>query len=142
MEIDQSCFAEGIAYVEDEMHYFLDLPSAINLVVEEAGEIQGFLIADKFRARRSSRLTGRIITIDVVGSAQGTGAGRLLMEAAETELKDAGCDLVCLEVAVDNTRALRFYKKRGYTVLKTLPRYYLDSIDGLLMGKRLLDPGR
>jgi len=38
---------------------------------------------------------------------------------------------------VDNDLALNFYKKHGYTVLKVLPRYYLDSIDGLLMGKRL-----
>ena len=53
------------------------------------------------------------------------------------ELKYAGCDYVSLEVAVDNEPALRFYKKHGYSVLKVLPRYYLDSIDGLLMGKRL-----
>ena len=44
---------------------------------------------------------------------------------------------VSLEVAVDNEPALSFYKKHGYSVLKVLPRYYLDSIDGLLMGKRL-----
>ena len=33
--------------------------------------------------------------------------------------------------------ALRFYKRHRYSVLKTIPRYYLDSIDALLMGKRL-----
>lgn len=137
LEIDQSCFVEGIAYSEDEMAYFLNMPSAIALVAEVRSEIQGFVIADKFRPRRSTRFTGRVITIDVVQSAQGTGVGELLMQGAEAELKRAGCDLVCLEVAVDNIRALRFYKKHGYTVLKTLPRYYLDSIDGLLMGKRL-----
>jgi ribosomal protein S18 acetylase RimI-like enzyme len=38
---------------------------------------------------------------------------------------------------VDNERALRFYKKHGYSVLKALPRYYRDEIDGLLMGKKL-----
>jgi len=59
------------------------------------------------------------------------------MSAVEAELKSAGCDYVSLEVAVDNEPALKFYKKHGYAVLKVLPRYYLDSIDGLLMGKRL-----
>jgi [ribosomal protein S18]-alanine N-acetyltransferase len=137
MEIDQSCFVEGIAYSEEEMRYFLELPSSLTLVAERASKIEGFVIADAFRARRASRLTGRIITIDVAAPAQGTGAGAMLMAAAETELKNAGCDLICLEVAVDNARALRFYKKLGYTVLKTLPRYYLDSIDGLLMAKTL-----
>ena len=42
-----------------------------------------------------------------------------------------------LEVAVDNESALKFYKKHGYSVLNVLPQYYLDSIDGLLMGKKL-----
>lgn len=137
LEIDQSCFMEGIAYSGEELLYFLSMPSAIGLVAEDAGFIRGFVIADAFRPRRTTRFTGRIITIDVVEEAQGSGVGTLLMNGAEAELKRAGCDLVCLEVAVDNARALRFYKKHGYTVLKTLPRYYLDSIDGLLMAKKL-----
>ena len=52
-------------------------------------------------------------------------------------MKRAECDYVSLEVAVDNEKAMRFYKKHGYSVLKVLPRYYLNSVDGLLMGKRL-----
>jgi [ribosomal protein S18]-alanine N-acetyltransferase len=97
----------------------------------------GFIIADRFRPRRASRSMGKIITIDVAPEAQHSGLGTLLMSAAEGELKSAGCDYVSLEVAVDNEPALKFYKKHGYSVLKVLPRYYLDSIDGLLMGKRL-----
>jgi ribosomal protein S18 acetylase RimI-like enzyme len=60
-----------------------------------------------------------------------------LLEAAEEKLRDAGCIYVSLETAVDNLAALRFYKKHGYTGLKILPNYYLDSIDALLMGKKL-----
>jgi ribosomal protein S18 acetylase RimI-like enzyme len=44
---------------------------------------------------------------------------------------------VSLEVSVDNPVALRFYKKMGYSVLKVLPKYYLGTVDGLLMGKKL-----
>jgi ribosomal protein S18 acetylase RimI-like enzyme len=147
LEIDRSCFVEGIAYSEEEMRYFLGMPTAISLVgLQEAGlgkaglqkeEIIGFVIADRFRPRRASRSMGKIITIDVVPQAQHSGLGTLLMASAEAELKQAGCDYVSLEVAVDNEPALRFYKKHGYSVLKVLPHYYLDSIDGLLMGKRL-----
>ncbi|MGZ4879115.1 MAG: GNAT family N-acetyltransferase, partial [Candidatus Angelobacter sp.] len=96
-----------------------------------------FVIADRFRPRRASRSMGKIITIDVAPPAQHSGLGTLLMSSAEAGLKQAGCDYVSLEVAVDNEPALRFYKKHGYSVLKVLPRYYLDSIDGLLMGKKL-----
>lgn len=137
VEIDQACFIEGIAYSEEEMRYFLDMPSATTLVAELQGAIQGFIIADRFRPRRASRYMGRVITIDVATDAQSTGVGTLLLNGAESELKDRLCDYICLEVAVNNERALRFYKKHGYSVLKTLPNYYLDSIDGLLMGKKL-----
>jgi ribosomal-protein-alanine N-acetyltransferase len=137
MEIDQACFAEGIAYTEEEMRYFLAMPTAIVLVGTQNGTVQGFTIADRFRPRRSTRSMGRIITIDVAPAAQHSGLGTLLLTSAEQELKAADCDYVSLEVAVDNAQALAFYKKLGYSVLKTLPRYYLDSIDGLLMGKKL-----
>ena len=137
LEIDQSCFVEGIAYTEEEMRYFLAVPTAIVLVGLLKGEIQGYIIADRFRPRRASGAMGRIITIDVAPAAQHSGLGTLLLTSAEKELKAAGCNYVSLEVAVDNASALAFYKKQRYSVLKTLPRYYLDSVDGLLMGKKL-----
>jgi len=137
LEIDRSCFVEGIAYSKEEMRYFVDMPTAISLVGMQGKVIMGFIIADRFRPRRALRSMGKIITIDVAPEAQHSGLGTLLMSAAEAELKLAGCDYVSLEVAVDNEPALKFYKKHGYSVLKVLPRYYLDSIDGLLMGKKL-----
>jgi len=137
LEIDQSCFVEGIAYSKEEMRYFLGMPTAITLVALQDEKVMGFVIADRFRPRRASRSMGKIITIDVAPQAQHSGVGTLLMSSVEGELKQAGCDYVSLEVAVDNEAALKFYKKHDYSVLKTLPRYYLDSIDGLLMGKRL-----
>ena len=137
LEIDQACFVEGIAYSESELRYFLSMPSAVTLVAERAGNIQGFIVADRFRQPRTPRAMGRIITIDVAPKAQHAGVGTLLLTQAEEALTQAGCNSVLLEVAVDNDSALSFYKKHGFSVLKTLPRYYLDSIDGLLMGKRL-----
>lgn len=136
VEIDHACFREGIAYPEEEMRSFLEMPSAITLVAAESKEIVGFVIADRFHSRKWSRAMGRIITIDVLPKVQGTGVGDKMLSAAEEKLHEAGCEYISLEVAVDNSRALRFYKKHGYSVLKTLPRYYMDSVDGLLMGKR------
>jgi ribosomal-protein-alanine N-acetyltransferase len=137
VEIDQSCFIEGIAYSADEMSFFLNMPKAISIVGLQDEKIMGFLIAERFRPRRATGLMGRIITIDVAPTIQHSGLGTLLMSTAEAELKQAGCDYVSLEVAVDNESALKFYKKHGYSVLKVLPRYYLDSIDGLQMGKKI-----
>jgi ribosomal-protein-alanine N-acetyltransferase len=136
LEIDQICFVEGIAYSESEMRYFLGRPSAVRIVGEQEGDIQGFIVADRLR-RRSQESMGRIITIDVLPQARRTGLGSRLMSAAEEKLRDSGCTYVSLETAVDNMAAMRFYKKHGYMGLKILPSYYLDSIDALLMGKKL-----
>jgi ribosomal-protein-alanine N-acetyltransferase len=137
LEIDRVCFVEGIAYSEEEMRHFLGRPSAVRIVGEEAGKIQGFIIADRFRPRRSQQCMGQIITIDVLPEARRSGLGSLLMNAAEEKIKEAGCTYVSLETAVDNLAAMRFYKKHGYVGLKILPNYYLESIDALLMGKKL-----
>jgi len=137
LEIDQACFQEGIAYSEKELRFFLAMPTATVLVGVKEKQIVGFVVADHFRSRRALRPVGKIITIDVAPEAQHSGAGTLLIRSAEAALKQAGCDYVSLEVAVDNRPALAFYKKHGYSVLKVLPRYYLDSLDGLLMEKKL-----
>ena len=137
LEIDQLCFVSGISYTEEELEFFLARSSAITLVAEEKGSVAGFIIADRVRSRRAATLIGHIITIDVLPEARRSGLGSRLLSAAEQALKKAGCENVSLEVAVDNAPALSFYKRHGYAVLKVLPRYYLDSIDGLLMGKKL-----
>ena len=142
LEIDTACFVEGIAYSAREMRYFLRQPSSIKLVGEEEEEgpqreIKGFIIADHFRVRLTKEHMGRIITIDVLPEARRTGLGSHLLVAAEEELKKLGCGHVSLETAVDNFAALHFYKKHSYTGLKILPHYYLNSIDALLMGKKL-----
>ena len=80
---------------------------------------------------------GRIITIDVAPDVRRTGLGSLLMQTAEDRLKNLGCPLVILEVAVDNAAAIKFYRRHGYSVVKTIPRYYLGSLDALRMAKDL-----
>src|SRR5262249_17122768 len=135
LEIDQACFVPGIAYDSDELRYFLNMPSAITVLAvdDEDGRslISGFLIADRFRQRRATRLMGRVVPTDAVPASQHHGLGTMLLTAGESRLRGAGCDYISLETAVDNEPALRFYKKHGYSVLRVLPRYYLDSIDGL-----------
>jgi ribosomal protein S18 acetylase RimI-like enzyme len=123
VEIDQSCFIEGIAYSADEMRFFLNMPKAISIIGLQDEKIMGFLIAERFRPRRATGLMGRIITIDVAPTIQHSGLGTLLMSTAEAQLKQAGCDYVSLEVAVDNESALKFYKKHGYTACRWAKKY-------------------
>jgi|SRR5581483_3043972 len=135
--IDHECFAEGISYSRRELEFYIGRPRAITLVAEVEGNIAGFIVADRDR-----RGNGHIITIDVLAGARRSGLGSTLMQAAEQRLTAAGAKRVYLETAMDNAAALAFYKRHGYSVVGTIPRYYLDSVDALRMEKPLTVPPR
>ena len=132
--IDQECFQQGIAYSRRELAWYMSRSRAFTLVAEEEarGKIMGFVVAESDPAG-----IGHILTIDVRPGGQRAGTGSLLLKAAERYLLQKKCKAVLLETAVDNAVALAFYKHHGYAVVETIPRYYLNSIDALVMGKRL-----
>jgi len=144
LKLDQACFSPGIAYSRDELMHYLVRPRSTSLVAESCeGVIYGFVVAENGRiATNSSSMeracAGHIITIDVSAKARRAGVGSMLMAGIESRLQAAHCDRIFLEVAVDNLSAISFYKRRGYGVVKTLPRYYHRALDGLRMEKRLL----
>ena len=139
--IDQSCFPPGISYSQYELRSYVRRPDAFTLVAESAQEreprvceILGFLVAE------SSRKVGHIITIDVRSEARRHRIGSSLLDVAELRLGAANCRLIRLETAVDNVSALAFYKRRGFDVTKTIPRYYSNHVDALLLEKDLHSP--
>ena len=86
------------------------------------------------------RKVGHIITIDVVSAARRSGVGSQLLQAAEDRLCADGSRAVGLETAVDNLAAMAFYKRHGYSVIETVPRYYSNGVDALRMKKDLAAP--
>ena len=54
-----------------------------------------------------------------------------------TLLLKSGAVEVELETAVNNEAAIRFYKRKGYFVGKTVRGYYSNQLDALVMGKDL-----
>jgi [ribosomal protein S18]-alanine N-acetyltransferase len=130
--IDQECFLPGISYSQQELRAYIRKRGAFTLVAENPDDasIVGFIIAH-------DGSTGHIITIDVVASARRSGVGSLLLRAAEDRLREAGSRAVGLETAVDNISALSFYKRHGYSVIRTWPRYYSNGVDALVLKKEL-----
>ena len=53
-------------------------------------------------------------------------------------MRSSGCQVICLETAVDNAAAIAFYKRHGYDVIETVPRYYSNGVDALVLEKDLL----
>ena len=130
-QMDQECFPPGIAYSRQELKVYIRGKGSFTLVAAgDDGAIAGFLVAFE-------GMTGHVITIDVVPSARRSGVGSLLLSTAEDRLHAAGSQAVGLETAVDNLSALSFYKRQGYSVIKTWPRYYSNGVDALVLKKTL-----
>lgn len=68
--------------------------------------------------------------IDLMPSIQGQGVGTQLITALVEHLKAKKIRGLILDVAADNERAIRFYKKNGFQVLH-------DDGDGIVMGMQL-----
>jgi ribosomal-protein-alanine N-acetyltransferase len=137
-ELDQRCFPPGIAYSRRELAYYMKLPGAFTIIADTAGSkpaLAGFIVA-----QRHPKGMGHIVTIDTVEAHRRHGLGTLLMNEAEKRLQSLGCPSVFLEAAVDNLAAIKFYKKLGYFIVKTLPRYYQNKVDGFLLAKRFAPP--
>jgi ribosomal-protein-alanine N-acetyltransferase len=134
--MDQECFPPGIAYSKRELKAYVRHRGSFTLVAADAattkedGKIAGFIVVH-------SGPTGHIITIDVIAGARRSGVGSLLLQAGEDRLRAAGSRAVGLETAVDNLAALNFYKRHGYSVIRTWPRYYSNGVDALVMKKEL-----
>ena len=154
--IDQTCFPAGISYSRPELKLYMRRRASFTLVAVNGaghgdgaesrrsetrasasstadGAIAGFIVAEA-----GARARGHIITIDVVASARRFGVGSLLLRAAEDHLISDSCRSVELETAVDNISALSFYKRHGYSVIRTYPGYYSNGVDALLLEKNLV----
>src|SRR5579863_5308772 len=135
--IDQGCFPAGISYSRAELRFYMRRRGSFTLLaVNDADQsVVGFIVAE------GDRGSGHVITIDVIGLVRRSGIGSLLLDAAENHLRAAHCHSVELETAVDNISALSFYKRHGYSVIKTFPRYYSNGVDALVL-ERALEPAR
>lgn len=152
--IDQDCFPPGISYSRAELNSYIRRRGAFTLLAIDtqkaasaapdsgkgkkssspaprSNDLAGFIVAE------AQLRSGHIITIDVIANARRSGVGSLLLRSAEDRLRAAHCRSVELETAVDNVSALSFYKRRGYSVIKTFPRYYSNGVDALVLQKNL-----
>jgi|GEM_PF-58825 len=142
--MDQSCFPPGISYSRLELGSYLQQRKAITLVAEKhatktksfggpATTTLGFIIAHP-----QVDGSGHLITIDVAATARRGGVGSLLLAAVEERLQQAKCTRVRLETMVTNLAAIQFYERHGYEPSETVPGYYSDGTDALMMEKDLL----
>jgi ribosomal protein S18 acetylase RimI-like enzyme len=130
--MDQDCFAAGIAYSREELKVYMRRRGAFTLLAAgDDGTVAGFIVVH-------GGPTGHVITIDVIEATRRSGVGSQLLRAAEERLRATGSRAVGLETAVDNLAGLSFYKRHGYSVVRTWPRYYSNGVDALVLKKELM----
>jgi ribosomal-protein-alanine N-acetyltransferase len=82
-----------------------------------------------------------VLTLAVAAHRWGEGIGGALLDRLLSEASRRGCREVFLEVRVDNDRAQRLYRRRGFTDIGVRRGYYQPSgTDALVM--RLIQPRR
>jgi len=130
-QIDQACFARGIAYSKAALRWYLSLRGSLCLVAESEDSVAGFILACV------QSLQAHLITLDVLAHQRRHGLGSLLLRTLEEHCALAGVQTIELETATDNQPAIALWQKHGYRTVGVLPRYYLGRIDALSMCKSL-----
>ena len=78
-----------------------------------------------------------VIRLGVLPSFRGRGLGRALMEALEERFRAAGMQELSLSVHPENRPARSLYDSLGYRVAETIPAYFGEGEDRVIMKKIL-----
>jgi ribosomal-protein-alanine N-acetyltransferase len=124
--IEQASFPQPWPF--DAFEQYLDEPG---FLVADAGGIVGYVVADS--VPNHGRPLGHIKDIAVREQQRGQGIGSTLLERALGVLAARGVASVKLEVRESNTGARRLYREFDFVHRRTVPRYYSDGEDALVL---------
>jgi len=144
-EIDQACYARGIAYSRAMLRWYLKQRGSFCVVAEaDAGPESGgagLAIAGFIIAQRDGD-AGYIVTIDVLEGQRRGGVGTALLEEAERRLAAMKVRYIELQTATNNEAGIAFWQRHGYRSSGVIPGYYLGRIDAYEMFKEVPQSGR
>ena len=109
-----------------------DPASRYYIVADDDGVITGY---GGLFAQRGGQAD--VLTLAVAAHRWGEGIGGALLDGLLTEAARRGCTEVFLEVRVDNDRAQRLYRRRGFTNIGIRRGYYQPSGTDALVMRRI-----
>nr|WP_305794298.1 ribosomal protein S18-alanine N-acetyltransferase [Halomarina rubra] len=129
--IEQSVFPQPWPF--EAFERFLDEPGF--MVAEASGDdgsvIAGYVVADL--TPNFGRDIGHVKDLAVREQFRGLGLGRLLLRHALASLEARGATATRLEVRATNDPAIALYRDHGFEHRRTVPRYYADGENALVM---------
>tara|TARA_R100000900_G_scaffold15508_2_gene13724 strand:- start:46413 stop:47609 length:1197 start_codon:yes stop_codon:yes gene_type:complete len=130
LALEANCFATD-RLSRRSFRRWLRRQDRVFLVVREGSQLLAYALV---LLRRGTRLA-RLYSLAVSPAARGRGLARELLLRAEKEAREAGALYLRLEVASDNTPAIRLYRQLGYSQFGLYHDYYEDHGDALRMEK-------
>jgi ribosomal-protein-alanine N-acetyltransferase len=124
--IEQEAFAQPWPF-----QAFEDYLDSAGFMVAVDGGIVGYVVADT--VPNHGRPLGHIKDLAVHSDYRGRGYGRRLLGRALAVLETAGTRSVKLEVRASNAAARSLYDDFGFVHRRTVPRYYSDGEDALVL---------
>jgi ribosomal protein S18 acetylase RimI-like enzyme len=137
IDIDNRCFAKGIAYTREDFQRFLKKKGSTTVIGQFGTQIVGFAIAVASRRNKLMHL----VTLDILPEWQGKGVGKRLLEHIIGQARRDNIERINLEVAEDNYKAIQFYLNLGFQTVKRLKGYYSEGCHALYMTKLLGSAG-
>lgn len=101
------------------------------LVADQDGTIVGYIVADS--VPNHGQAIGHVKDFAVHPEHRGRGIGTSLLQRTLANLAMQGVHTVKLEVRENNDPAIRLYRQLGFTHRQTVPRYYGNGEDALIM---------
>jgi len=105
----------------------MNFSGSLNFVLEENSVLSAYI----FSRKTGSEL--HIINMAVAPSFRRQGLGVRLLSFLLQKARDRDATWAHLEVRKDNLGAIRLYKKEGFVIIETIPRYYEDGSDAYRM---------
>ena len=124
--------------IEADWRQFTGGPPVVGVLREyDPADVEGIVWKDEASGRTGVATWwidgAQAEIVSVHAEPPGGGTGTRVMDAAEEELRERGVKTVLLATTNDNVRALNFYIRRGYRLV----RLHLDAMDRV----RALKPG-
>lgn len=85
------------------------------LVAEVEDEVAGFAMGTIIEKQRTAWNYGHLIWLGVGSRFHRMGIASRLFDAFQERMKDAGVRMLMVDTQADNTSALRFFQKKGFT---------------------------